>query len=151
MSRMVKDVNLATGEVTYGEGGGGATVEVGETTTLPAGSNATVENVGTDTEVILEFGIPQGAQGVQGPKGDKGDTGAQGPQGIQGETGPQGPQGPTGPQGPKGDTGAGVPSGGTTGQYLMKSSDGEAEWHTPSPRLGYDTVGNTTYISIIED
>lgn len=129
MTRMVKDVNLATGEVEYGEGGGGATVEVGDTTTLPAGSDATVENVGTDTEVILEFGIPQGAQGVQGP------------------------QGPTGPQGPKGDTGAGVPSGGTTGQYLMKSSnvDGEVEWHTPSPSLGYDTVGNTTYISIIED
>lgn len=92
----------------------------------------------------------QGEQGIQGPKGDKGDTGPQGIQGPQGETGPQGeigPQGPqgetgatgpTGPQGLKGETGAtgpagpGVPTGGTKGQVLVKSSDTsyETEWKT---------------------
>lgn len=77
MARMVKDINLATGEVEYGEGGGGATVEVGTTTTLPAGSDATVTNSGTDTEVVLNFGIPQGA---------KGDTGNAGPAGADGAT-----------------------------------------------------------------
>lgn len=47
-------------------------VEVGEVTTLPAGSDATVTNSGNDYEVVLDFGIPQGA------KGDTGDTGATG-------------------------------------------------------------------------
>lgn len=129
MSRVVTDVDLSSGEVTYGEGGGGATVEVGTTTTLPAGSDATVTNSGTETEVVLDFGIPQGI---------KGDTGEQGPQGA---------------QGPKGDTGAGVPNGGAAGQYLVKNSntDQDTKWATPSPRLGYDTVNGVTYISIIED
>lgn len=42
------------------------TVSVGTTSTLPAGSSATVTNSGTGTDPILNFGIP---------KGDKGDTG----------------------------------------------------------------------------
>lgn len=41
-----------------GPAGKDATIEVGETTTLPAGSDATVENVGTPTAAILNFGIP---------------------------------------------------------------------------------------------
>lgn len=41
-------------------------VQIGATTTLPAGSNATVANVGTDNHLILDFGIPQGIQGEQG-------------------------------------------------------------------------------------
>lgn len=56
----------------------GVSVEVGTTTTLPAGSDATVTNVGTPNHLVLDFGIPQG---------------------IQGETGEQGPQGETGPSG----------------------------------------------------
>ncbi|MBO5318689.1 MAG: collagen-like protein [Ruminococcus sp.] len=91
---------------------------------------------------------PQGEAGPQGPKGDTGDTGAVGPQGPQGETGPQGATGPQGPQGlqgeagpqgiqgetgatgPQGAPGVGVPTGGTTGQVLKKSSnaDYDAEW-----------------------
>jgi len=51
------------------------TVKVGTVTTLPAGSEATVKNVGTDKDAILVFGIPQGPQGDKGDKGDKGDTG----------------------------------------------------------------------------
>lgn len=51
------------------------TITIGTTTTLPAGSNATVTNTGTSTDPVFNFGIP---------KGDKGDTGAQGPQGLPG-------------------------------------------------------------------
>lgn len=42
------------------------TITVGTVTTLPAGSNATVTNVGTSTDPIFNFGIPQGAQGAAG-------------------------------------------------------------------------------------
>jgi Collagen triple helix repeat (20 copies) len=65
-----------------------------------------------------------GATGPQGPQGNPGATGAQGPQGIQGV---QGPQGNTGPAGP------GVPTGGTTGQILTKSSatDFATGWAAP--------------------
>lgn len=42
------------------------TITVGTVTTLPAGSNATVTNVGTSTDPIFNFGIPQGAQGSAG-------------------------------------------------------------------------------------
>ena len=46
--------------------GASATVEVGETTTLPAGEQATVTNSGSDTNVVLDFAIPQGEQGLTG-------------------------------------------------------------------------------------
>ncbi len=42
---------------------------VGATTTLPAGSQADVQNVGTESAAVLDFFIPKG------DKGDKGDTG----------------------------------------------------------------------------
>lgn len=104
----------------------GVSLEVGETTTLPAGSDATVTNTGTATDPILNFGIPQGATGA---------TGATGPQG---ETGPAGPTGPQGPQGEKGDDGVGIPTGGTTGQVLKKKSgtNYDTEW-------GDDSAGHT--------
>lgn len=35
-------------------------VRIGTTTTLPAGSEATVENVGTISDLVLNFGIPMG-------------------------------------------------------------------------------------------
>jgi hypothetical protein len=73
-----------------GPKGDAATVAVGSTTTLAVGQDATVENVGSIYNAVLNFGIPQGPQGPQGAKGDKGDTGAQG------ETGPRGPQGERG-------------------------------------------------------
>lgn len=82
-----------------------------------------------------------GATGAQGPQGIQGETGAQGPQGVQGETGPAGPAGPagaTGATGPQGPAGVGVPSGGTTGQVLAKSSntDYDTKWITPSGGSG---------------
>ncbi len=39
-------------------------VEVGEVTTLPAGSDATVTNRGTATKAILDFGLPKGDSGA---------------------------------------------------------------------------------------
>ena len=42
------------------------TVAVGSVTTLPPGSPATVVNVGTAKDMVLNFGIPAGVQGIQG-------------------------------------------------------------------------------------
>ena len=72
---------------------GGASVEVGSTTTSAPGGNAEVENVGTSKNAIFNFTIPRGSSG---PKGDQGIQGPQGEQGIQGPIGPIGPQGDTG-------------------------------------------------------
>ena len=63
-------------------GGGGGTgtvsVQVGETTTGPAGSKASVVNVGDEQNVVLEFTIPQGANGAPGEQGPAGAAGAPG-------------------------------------------------------------------------
>lgn len=61
-----------------GADGVSPTVNVGEVTTLNAGQPATVTNVGSDTNVILNFGIPQGPQGVQGKSGQDGSDGTDG-------------------------------------------------------------------------
>ena len=53
-----------------GQDGRAATIRVESTSTLPAGSNANVTNVGTTSEARLVFGIPKG------DKGEKGDPGA---------------------------------------------------------------------------
>lgn len=79
---------------------------------------------------------PQGLQGLQGDPGPTGATGAagatgpQGPQGDPGPAGPKGDKGDTGLQGPKGNDGAGVASGGTKGQALVKKSatNYDTEW-----------------------
>ena len=99
----------ASGSASQADADRQAIEDMGATsTTLPAGSQATVTKTVSQGVVSLNFGIPQGP---------KGDTGEQGPQGIQGETGapgltgPQGPKGDTGAQGPKGDTGATGPQG----------------------------------------
>lgn len=43
---------------------------IGTVTTLDSDASATVTNVGTDTEAILDFGIPQGVKGETGQDGD---------------------------------------------------------------------------------
>lgn len=72
---------------------GVAQVSVGTVTTLAAGSPATVTNSGTEQRMVLDFGIPQGADGQTGPQGPEG------PQGAQGVQGQQGPRGYTGAKG----------------------------------------------------
>ena len=56
-----------------GQDGAAATISVGTTSTLPAGSSATITNSGTSSAAVFDFGIP---------KGDKGDTGAAGADGY---------------------------------------------------------------------
>lgn len=77
--------------------------------------------------------------GIQGPAGA---TGATGPAGATGPTGATGPAGPTGATGPAGADGVGVPTGGTTGQALIKNSDTnyDTTWGTvTSNPAGSDT------------
>lgn len=61
-----------------GRDGISPTVNVGTVTTLSAGSQATVSNSGTSSNVILNFGIPQGARGTQGVPGENGANGVDG-------------------------------------------------------------------------
>ena len=94
-----------------------------EATTLPAGSDPTVEIDRTGDHPVMKFGLVPGPAGATGPKGDTGEkgdkgdtgetgaTGAQGPKGNKGDTGPQGPQGPKGDEGERGETGATGPQG----------------------------------------
>jgi hypothetical protein len=57
-------------EVEAGEfDGAAATIEVGATQTVPYGTDASVENTGTESAAVFKFSIPQGAPGVQGPTG----------------------------------------------------------------------------------
>ena len=79
---------------------GPASIAVGVTTTTDPGTNASVTNVGTDDNVILNFNIPKGETGPIGPQGIPGTEGPTGPTGPQGLQGIQGPTGPTGPAGP---------------------------------------------------
>ena len=80
---------------------GPASIAVGVTTTTDPGTNASVTNVGTDDNVILNFNIPKGEtgpigpQGIPGTEGPTGPAGPAGPQGLQGIQGPPGPAGPT--------------------------------------------------------
>ena len=50
-----------------GPAGPAGTVTVGTTTTLPAGSDATVVNRGTPQAAVLDFGIPKGVDGDNAP------------------------------------------------------------------------------------
>lgn len=61
-----------------GEKGTNATVYVGTTSTLNPGSQATVYNSGTDSNAVLNFGIPRGEKGETGATGATGATGPAG-------------------------------------------------------------------------
>ena len=58
------------------KGDAAATIVVNSTTTGAAGSNASVVNSGTSSDVLLDFIIPTGPQGPQGPQGVAGADGA---------------------------------------------------------------------------
>ena len=55
---------------------GPATIEVGTTITTEPGTDASVTNVGSNENIILDFSIPTGATGDIGPTGPTGATGA---------------------------------------------------------------------------
>lgn len=61
-----------------GADGVSPTINIGTVSTLSAGSPATVTNVGSESNVILDFGIPQGPQGEQGEPGEDGTDGTDG-------------------------------------------------------------------------
>lgn len=115
-----------------GPPGAAATIRIGTTTTLAPGEPATVTNSGTESDAVLNFGIPRGPDGSGGGEsggyyrpsvsedGELSWTPSQsdmptvatvnikGPKGDPGEQGPRGEageQGPAGLQGPKGDPG----------------------------------------------
>ncbi len=67
--------------------GKAATIQIGSVETGAPGTMASVVNVGTETNAILDFVIPQGEPGQQGEQGVQGEQGAQGEQGPQGEQG----------------------------------------------------------------
>ena len=100
------------------------TATVDQTTGTPS---IDVSKSGSDEAPSFNLAIT----GIKGEKGDKG------------ETGDRGPQGETGPQGPKGAD-ATLPEGGTTGQVLTKTADGEAWEDAPETDL-------TGYLSIDEN
>lgn len=52
-----------------GEPGAAATISVGSVTTGAPGSQAVVENAGTENAAVLNFTIPQGPEGETGPAG----------------------------------------------------------------------------------
>lgn len=53
-------------------------ISIGTVTTLAAGNPATVTNVGSAQNALLNFAIPQGAQGLQGVQGNAGTNGTNG-------------------------------------------------------------------------
>lgn len=77
LSKLVDCVNLLEERI---KGLLGATVSVGETKTLPAGSEATAKAGKRGYDTVLDFGIPRGE------KGDKGEPGAPGKDGAPGKS-----------------------------------------------------------------
>lgn len=136
-----------TFNVMDGENAAAATVTVGTTTTGEAGTNASVVNVGTSSDAVLNFTIPRGADGADGSDGQDGADGSDGTSAYcsvtksgdtatitctdaNGTTTAQISDGSQGAQGNPGPAGPGVPQGGTAGQYLKKASstDYDTEW-----------------------
>jgi hypothetical protein len=60
----VNDVTIVDCKGSKGDPGQAATITIGTTTTLPAGSSATVTNSGTASAAVFNFGIPKGADGT---------------------------------------------------------------------------------------
>lgn len=60
----VNDTTIVDCKGEKGDKGDAATITIGTTTTLPAGSSATVTNTGTSSAAVFNFGIPKGADGT---------------------------------------------------------------------------------------
>ncbi len=124
---------------TNGADGQSATVAVGSVSTLSPGSSASVSNVGTSLNALLNFGIPSGL------KGDKGDPGSDGAQGSVGPTGAQGPAGADGAAGPQGPAG---PSPSGPGNQILATPDGASGTAALRPMaaadIGPGIVGDTS-------
>ena len=85
-SLYIGGVEITTGGTgTQGPQGPSGTIQVGTTTTLSAGTPASVTDTGTLQNAIFNFGIPQGIQGTTGATGATGAKGTQGQKGQQGQ------------------------------------------------------------------
>ena len=149
-----------------GDKGDAATISVASTSTGAPGTDASVVNQGTSSDVQLAFTIPRGDKGDKGDKGDQGRaatvmvsdtiTGEPGTnakvvnQGTVGDavlkfTIPRGDTGATGaqgPQGPKGDTGA-TGAQGPQGETGPAGADG----YSPSATVTQTSSGATISIT----
>jgi hypothetical protein len=103
------DVRLASDGVIYywdgnswesivGSGGSGGTltIDVGTTTTGLPGTQASVVNSGSETDLILDFTIPRGDVGATGATGENGTDGIDGIDGVDGVDGVDGAPGQAG-------------------------------------------------------
>ena len=126
-----------------GPTGSAATIAVGTTTTLSSGSSATVNNSGSSSAATFNFGIPQGIPG----------TAATIAVGTTTTTNP-GTSATVTNSGTSGAAvfnfgipkGAGVSSGGTTGQALIKNSnaDYDTTWITITGTLAFQGSWNAS-------
>lgn len=115
-----------------GNPGSAATIAVGTTTTLTPGSNASVNNSGSSSAAVFNFGIPAGIQGA---------TGATGPQGPQGAASTV--PGPPGPSTPSANTGNLLATGTDSLLYLPPSQIQPTIW---SVRLrSFNAIGNPNF------
>lgn len=127
--------------------GEAATITVGTTSTLPAGSSATVTNTGTTSAAVFDFGIPKGEKGQQGDKGESatiavGSTSTL-PAGSSATVTNTGTTSaavfnfgiPKGDKGDKGDAGAGLQINGTVATYADLPND-----------LGPDDAGEAYFV-----
>ncbi len=103
------------------------------------GSGSRIPPGGTPGHVLIKkSNVDYDAQwnavtALKGDKGDEGDPGPAGPKGDTGSVGPAGSVGAAGAQGVKGDSGPGVPTGGSTGQVLAKTSGADLATGWVSP------------------
>ena len=132
-------------------------LEIGTTTTGPAGSSAAVVNSGTTNALVLDFTIPAGETGPAGADGSNGANGLPGADGSPGADGASAYEvavaagfagteaqwlaslvGPQGDAGPKGETGATGPQGatGATGPQGPQGETGPAGPTGPSGATG---------------
>jgi len=137
-----------------GPTGPSGTIAIGATTTGAEGTNASVTNSGTSTAAVFNFTIPKGDTGATGATGATPNismTATQLPEGSQPTVAKTGTaENPIFTLGiPKGDKGDGFPSGGTTGQYLRKTSnsDYDTSWDTLDSADVIGALGYTPYNS----
>ena len=140
-------------------------ITIGTTTTGDVGTEASVSNSGTATNMILNFTIPKGANGQDGQDGADGTNGADGEdgitphigengnwylgdedtgkpsRGIQGETGEQGQPGQPGSDGEDGQDGVGFT---TASAGTPTQSDG----YTVTPITFNKTDGSNVVVNV---
>lgn len=147
-----RESDIPLPDVSVGPAGPAATVEVAETITGAPGSDASVENLGTENAAILRFTIPSGPSGPAGatpqisvnvstlPPGQQATVQVSGPAeaptiafGIpQGQPGERGPQGLQGFQG-WGLSGAALDSDGALVLTIRNPADGQTQTLPPVP------------------